>query len=122
MWEVKLIDKKNKIIGLKWSGHVKKEEVAEANGKIAQLIKALNTDSFDMLIEMDNFMAFPKETQPEIVKQQKWVIEQGMKRAAVVVNKVTTKMQLKRTSESSQNTNEHFFTSYEEALSFLKNN
>lgn len=121
MWEVKMIDKSNNIIGLKWSGHVKKEEVDQANEKIEQLINELNSESFDMLIEMENLLAFPKNTQEKIIEQQKWVIKKGMRRAAVVVDKATTRMQLKNTSKESNNTNEHFFANYEEALAFLKN-
>lgn len=120
MWDVKMIDKEQRILGLKWSGHVKKEEVSQANEKLEQLINELNADSFDLLIEMDNIIAFPKDTQKEIVEQQKWVISKGMKRAAVVVENTLTRMQLKRTSQASQNTNEHFFANYEEALAFLK--
>ena len=121
MWEVKIVDRNKKIIGLKWSGNVKKEEVAEANQQLEKCINELQADSFDLIVEMDNMMAFSKETQQEIVEQQKWVIGKGMKRAAVVVDKATTKMQLRRTSKESNNTNEHFFSSYEDALSFLQN-
>jgi len=121
MWEVKIVDRNKKIIGLKWSGNVKKEEVAEANQQLEKCINELQADSFDLIVEMDNMMAFSKETQQEIVEQQKWVIGKGMKRAAVVVDKATTKMQLRRTSKESNNANEHFFSSYEDALSFLQN-
>lgn len=47
MWDVKMIDKEQRILGLKWSGHVKKEEVSQANEKLEQLINELNADSFD---------------------------------------------------------------------------
>lgn len=120
MWDAKIIDKSNQILGLKWSGHVKKEEVAQANEKLEQLIKELNSTSFDVIVEMENLMAFPKDTQQEIVKQQKWIISKGMNRAAVVVDRATTKMQLKRTSQESDNKNESHFSSIDEAIQFLK--
>ncbi|ENH98051.1 hypothetical protein J416_02369 [Gracilibacillus halophilus YIM-C55.5] len=122
MWEATIIDKKKKIVGLKWSGNVKKEEVHQANEKLEQLIHQLNTSSFNLLVELENLMAFSKETQAEIVEQQKWILEKGMNQAAVIADKATTKMQLKRTAKTSNHQNEHHFDNYDEALAFLQNN
>lgn len=121
-WEARIVDREKNIIYLKWIGFVKKEEVQEANQKLEQIFQELNADSFDFIVEMEDIMAFSKETQQEIVEQQKWVLSKGLRRSAVVVEKVTTKMQLKRTAESSNNDKEIFFDSFEEALEYLRNN
>ena len=69
---------------------------------------------------MENIIAFPKETQEKVVEHQKWLLKNGMKRAAVVNNSATAKMQLERTAKESEHKNAFHFSSFEEALKFLQ--
>ncbi|MBM7095461.1 MULTISPECIES: hypothetical protein [Alteribacter] len=119
MWDVKIVDTKNHIIYLKWAGLVKPREVGEANNKLAECIDQLGS-RFDMVVDMAELKVWTPETQQEIVKHQQWLIGAGLGKAAVVVNGAIAKMQLKRTAKESSHSNEHHFTSYEDAMAFLQ--
>ncbi|PSL40838.1 SpoIIAA-like protein [Salsuginibacillus halophilus] len=121
MWDAGVWDKENNILSIKWSGRVTPDEVAAANEKLQQILQDLAPKSFDVVVEMENLMAFSPETQEAIVEHQRWLLEEGMRYAAVVVDKATAKMQLKRTAKESGHSNEFHFDTIDEAIEFLKN-
>ncbi|WP_026691706.1 hypothetical protein [Alteribacter aurantiacus] len=119
MWDVKIVDTSKKVILLKWAGMVRPKEVGEANKKLAECIDQLG-EGFDMIVDMAELKVWTPETQQEIVKHQQWLISAGLGKAAVVVNGAIAKMQLKRTAKESNHSNEHHFTSFDEAMAFLQ--
>ncbi|WP_280771158.1 STAS/SEC14 domain-containing protein [Salipaludibacillus daqingensis] len=119
MHEVKVINKQHKIIGISWIGKVTPEDIHEANGKLAELIKPYQSKGFDVLVDMNEITVLFPETQKELVLHQEWLIESGMQRAAVVVSSSIAKMQLKRTAKQSNHETELHFNNQSEALDFL---
>ncbi|WP_078551850.1 STAS/SEC14 domain-containing protein [Bacillus alkalicellulosilyticus] len=122
MWNVDVLNKEKKIISIEWSGKVTPEEVLEANAKLKEGITSLPSKGFDVIVNMSDVTVLIQETQKELVKHQAWLLEMGMKRAAVVVNGAVAKMQLKRTARESSHDNEYHFETPEEALQFLESN
>ena len=120
MWSVRVINPSKKIIGLTWSGLVPPHEVAEANAELERCIRRLASPGFDLLVDMQELIAWPPETQKEIVAHQKWLTQRGMKRAAVVTASALTRMQLNRTARESEHRTETQFETVGDALHFLE--
>lgn len=120
MWSVAIIDRDHPIIELVWAGKVQPEEVPQANEKIAECIRELGRRPFDMLVDTSKLISFPPETQRLIVEQQKWVISEGLGKAAVVTPNAVINIALDATRKKSGHTEEYKFPTREEALAFLK--
>ncbi|MFC4321804.1 SpoIIAA family protein [Litchfieldia salsa] len=120
MYEIKVIDQSKSIIGLSWLGKVTPQDVLGVNEELNQLFTKLNINEFDLLVNMSEITVLFPETQKEIVKHQAWLLQKGMRRAAVVVNSSVAKLQLKRTAKESRHQGEFHFDTPEEALTFLK--
>ena len=120
MYEVKIIDKSKKIVGISWIGKVTPDDVRQANDKLAVIMKELASEQFDVLVNMSEITVLLQDTQKEIVKHQEWLLQNGMQRAAVIVSSTIAKMQLKRTAKESEHSNEYHFQSETEALEFLR--
>ncbi|MDL4841001.1 SpoIIAA family protein [Aquibacillus rhizosphaerae] len=119
MHDVKVIEKSKNIFGLSWIGNVTPDDVQQVNKKLADIFRSSHTKTFDLIVDMNEITVLLPETQKEIVAHQEWLLESGMKRAAVVVSSALAKLQLKRTAKESSNGNEFHFSTYEEALEFL---
>jgi hypothetical protein len=103
-----------------WSGLLKAEEIKAANAKLDACIRQLDKQPFDVLVDMREAPVFPPEAQAELVEHQRWLLEEGMQRAAAVVtNGAIAQMQLDRTRRQSGHEKEFKFRSPEEALAFL---
>lgn len=120
MWSVELVDPDHRIIELVWSGKISPEEVPQANEKLREVIDQLDGQPFDMIVDMREFISFPAATQHLIAEQQKFVIESGMRRSAVIVKTVAVKAGLNMISRKSGHTREFHFDDREEALKFLR--
>ena len=120
MWSVQVINPQRKILGLSWSGLVQPHEVAEANASLEAHIRRLPTPGFDLLVDMLELLAWPPETQKEIVVHQRWLLQRGMRRAAVVTSSMLTRMQLNRTARESDHRTEKQFDTVGDALFFLE--
>lgn len=120
MWHVEILSKEKSVLGLTWQGLVKREEILAANQKIDELHKEIGGGRFDLLVRMVDFSAFPQDSQKELANHQRWLLEMGMQRAAVVVgSKVITKVQLSRTAKESGHNREFQFATDEDARAFL---
>ncbi|WP_027964997.1 STAS/SEC14 domain-containing protein [Halalkalibacillus halophilus] len=122
MYEVKLFDRSKRIVKISWIGNVQPEEVRQANEELDTIIKQFRGKPFDVMVNMKEVKVMIQDTQKELVKHQEWLLEQGMNRAAVVVEGNLAKMQLKRTAKESEHSNEFHFNSDEEAHDFLAAN
>ncbi|WP_169891037.1 STAS/SEC14 domain-containing protein [Litchfieldia alkalitelluris] len=120
MYKLEVIDQNLRIFGLAWLGKVSPEEVQEVNDKLASYLTELNIDEFDLLVDMSEITVLLPATQKEIVKHQEWLLQNGMQRAAVVVNSSIAKLQLKRTARESNHAKEFHFDTVKQALGFLK--
>ncbi|WP_054636095.1 STAS/SEC14 domain-containing protein [Thalassobacillus sp. C254] len=119
MWNVRIEDREASILFIRWEGKVTPEDVKRVNNKVEEYLKELQASTFDVIVEM-NVVAWPSDTQQEVVKHQEWLLQKGMNRAAVIVNSAISKMQLKRTSSESSHTKEYHFGTFEEGMNFLK--
>ncbi|UOE94919.1 STAS/SEC14 domain-containing protein [Alkalihalobacillus sp. LMS39] len=120
MWNVQVEDRTKKIIAIQWSGKVTPEDIEAANTKLEKEITSLHTNEFDVIVDMVDVSVMIPESQKKLVDHQQWLLQKGMKRAAVIVNGTIAKLQLKRTARESSHQNEFHFETFEEALTFLK--
>jgi len=119
MWSVDVLDPRRRIIKIVWSGLLKAEEIKAANAKLDVCIRQRGKQPFDVLVDMREAPVFPPEAQAELVEHQRWLLEEGMQRAAVLTNGAIAEMQLDRTRRQSGHEKEFKFRSPEEALAFL---
>lgn len=120
MWSVSILDPHHPVLELVWSGRVEPEEVAQANEKLAECIKAIGGRPWDLLVDTSKLITFPPDTLSLIVEQQKWVLSQGMRRSAVVTPSQVVNVTLDITRRKSGHDQEYKFNTREEALAFLK--
>jgi hypothetical protein len=119
MWSVDVLDPRRRIIKIVWSGLLKAEEIKAANVKLDACIRQLGSQPFDVLVDMREAPVFPPEAQKELVEHQRWLLGEGMQRAAVVTAGAIAEMQLDRTRRQSGHEQEFNFSTPEEALTFL---
>ncbi|MBO8140927.1 MAG: STAS/SEC14 domain-containing protein [Firmicutes bacterium] len=120
MWSVRILDRDHPIIELVWSGKVEPSEFEAANKKIAECIKEVWANGFDMLVDTSNLVSFGPEAQRLVVEQQKWVISQGLRRSAVVTPGAVVNITLDMIRSKSGHSEEYKFPTREQALAFLK--
>jgi len=118
MFKVEVLDKPKKVVLLKWDGVISKEEVADSNNKLEETIKGLGTP-FRLLVDTSGMKLIKPDALEDFTKQQLQFLSR-IDRLGVVNTSQLTKLQLRKMSEKAQNEQENFFTSYEDALAFLK--
>jgi hypothetical protein len=114
-----IVDRDHKIVEIIWHQSATPEDFDRITKEIEAFSKELG-GSFEVLVDMRNVKAFQQATQAKLVEHQKALKTFGMQRAAVIVSSAIAKMQLKRTSTTSEHTTESHWENRDEALSFLK--
>lgn len=117
MYEVKVLDQQKPIILLRWVGIVSKQEVLEANELLEVAFRTTGEAYF--LVDVSELKVFASDTKDAIIDQQKRFLPM-MKAIASVMNKALVIKQLAETRREAGNDKEKPFTTFEEALAYLK--
>lgn len=115
----RLLDEKHNIIEIIWTQNAQPIDFERITKEIEELTRNMNGE-FDVIVDNSKVKAFLPESQVKLVEHQKALIELGMKRAAIIVSSAVSKLQLSRSAKQAENSTESHFSTYEEALAFLK--
>lgn len=118
MYEVKIIDKQKPVILLRWQGIISKEDVLTANELLEKAFREVNYKSY-FLVDVSELKIFAPDTKDAIIEQQKRFLPY-MTAIASVMNKALVTKQLAQTRKEAGNNKETPFTSFDEALAYLK--
>lgn len=121
MTDAKVLDPSHPIIELVWSGRVGPEDVDRINQKLSECLQEIGNKPFDHLVDSTQIITISPDGQKAIVEHQKWLLEKGMKRAAVITPNAVINSALDMIRSRSEHEHEYKFSSREEALQFLKN-
>jgi len=120
MFQVKVLDNTHRIVHLIWEGSVTKQEIADSNDALENAIKQVGAP-FKFLVDTSKLKLIQPDAAEASVAQQKQFLSR-IEKLAVVNTSQLTKLQLRKIGEQSEaNKQENFFTSMDEAISFLKN-
>lgn len=120
VWSAKVLDPSHPIIELVWSERISADDVDQANKKLEECIKAIGGRPFDLLVDMSKLISVLPEAQRKIVEHQKWLLSNGMKRAAVVSPNAVVSAALDALRKRPNHVHEYKFSTREQALAFLK--
>ena len=117
MYEVKILDRNKPIILLRWQGIVSKKEVLEANELLERAFREVGKAYF--LVDVSELKVFSPDTKEAIIEQQIRFLP-FMITIASVMSKAIVIKQLEETRAEAGNEKEKPFTTFEEALAYLK--
>ncbi|MCR8659417.1 hypothetical protein [Paenibacillus endoradicis] len=121
MSSTKILDMDNNIIEIVWDQKARPDDFDRVTREIEKFSKDMG-GKFDVVVDMRSVKAFLPESQAKLVEHQKELLTLGMQRAAVIVEGAIAKIQLNRSTRQSEHTTESHWSSYEDALNFLRGN